>query len=106
MLTRLEQHYLQTPIWLPKNNSTTQAVFDLYRRIVNALDKENYACSVFLEFAKAFDTVDHRTFLSKLQNYDVRGVAKDWFESYLTKHKMWSTRRKYNRSNTFLSIYQ
>ena len=70
-----------------KNKSTTQAVFDLYTRIVGALDKGNYACSVFLDFAKAFDTVDHRILLSKLQNYGIRGVANDWFESYLTNHK-------------------
>ena len=38
-----------------KNKLTTQAVFDLYTRIADALDKGNYACSVFLDFAKAFD---------------------------------------------------
>ena len=46
-----------------KNKSTTQAVFDLYTRIADALDKGNYACSVFSDFAKAFDTVDHRILL-------------------------------------------
>ena len=70
-----------------KNKSTTQAVFDLYTRTVDALDKGNYACSVFLDFAKAFDTVDHKILLSKLQNYGIRGIAKDGFESYLTNHK-------------------
>ena len=51
------------------------------------LDKGNYACSVFLDFAKASDTVDHRILLSKLPNYGIRGVAKDWFEFYLTNSK-------------------
>ena len=67
-----------------KNKSTTQAVFDLYTRIAGALDKGNYACSVFLDLAKAFDTADHKILLSKLQNYGVTGIAKNWFESYLT----------------------
>ena len=103
-----------------KNKSTTQAVFDLYTRNVSALDKGNYACSVFLDFAKAFDTVDHKILLSKLQNYGIRGIAKNWFESYLTNrkqvvkvcpfranvHNMWSAKEKYIRSNTIPTIYQ
>ena len=42
---------------------------------------------MFLDFANAFDIVDHRILLSKLQNYGIRGIAKDLFESYLTNHK-------------------
>ena len=48
-----------------------------------ALDSGNYAASVFLNFAKAFDTVSYQILLSKLENYGIRGPAKDWFESYL-----------------------
>ena len=51
----------------------------LYARIVGALDKGNYAFSVFLDFAKASDTVDHKILLSKLQNNGIRGIAKNWF---------------------------
>ena len=93
MLTRLldfldKEHIIykqQFDFW--KNKSITQAAFDLYARIVDVLDKGNYACSVFLDFAKAFDTVGHRILLSKLQNYGIRGIAKDLFESYLTNRK-------------------
>ena len=35
----------------------TLAVLDLSTRIIKALDSGNYAASVFLDFAKAFDTV-------------------------------------------------
>ena len=44
----------------------------------------NYACSVFVKLEKAFDTVDHKILLSKLQN---KGKSKHWFESYLTNCK-------------------
>lgn len=67
-----------------KNKSTTLAVLDLYSKIIQALDKGEYACSVFLDFAKAFDTVNHKILLKKLENYGIRGIANKWFESYLT----------------------
>lgn len=70
-----------------KNKSTTLAVVDLYTKIVDTLDKGNYACSVFLDFAKAFDTVNHKILVSKLENYGIRGTVKQWFESYLNNRK-------------------
>ena len=45
------------------------AVLDLNTRIIKALDSGNYAASVFLDFAKTFDNVNHKISLSKLENY-------------------------------------
>ena len=36
-----------------------------------------------LTWKKTFDTVDHDILIEKLDHYGVRGVAKDWFISYL-----------------------
>ena len=66
-----------------KNRSTTLAILDLNTRIAKALDNGDYAASVFLDFAKAFDTINHEILIDKLENYGVRGIVKNWFESNL-----------------------
>ena len=63
--------------------STELAILDLHSKIINAFENKKVACSIFLDFAKAFDTVNHKILLKKLSHYGIRGVALKWFESYL-----------------------
>ena len=42
--------------------------------IRKALEEDKFACGVFIDLQKAFDTVDHNILLSKLYHYSVKGT--------------------------------
>ena len=81
-----------------KNGSTSLAILDVQAKIIEAIEQKQIACSVFLDFAKAFDTVNHDILLDKLEHYGIKGIANVWFEPYSKNHyqnvKIGSTLKK------------
>ena len=67
-----------------KKLSTSVAILDAIQHIYDHLDKSDVVISFFLDFKKAFDCVDHDILLEKMSVYGVRGVAREWFRSYLS----------------------
>ena len=66
-----------------KNHSTNHALISITEQIRTALDNNQYAFGVFVDFQKAFDTVDHNILLEKLERYGISGNTNKWFGSYL-----------------------
>jgi len=42
---------------------------------------------IFLDLTKAYDVLNHKVLLSKLNSYGIRNVANLWFESYVSHRK-------------------
>jgi len=63
--------------------NTSDAVLQFLDTAYNSLNSKNVLMAAYLDFSKAFDTVNHRILLDKLHHYGVRGGANRWFESYL-----------------------
>ena len=67
-----------------KNKSTYMALISLTDTLIQALDNGNVCVGMFIDFRKAFDTVNDDILIDKLHYYGIRGTAHEWFQSYLT----------------------
>ena len=56
------------------------AIIILTAKITEAIENNEFIFSIFLD-----DTVNHSILIEKLEHYGIRGIALEWFKSYLTK---------------------
>ena len=70
-------------------HSTNHALISITETIKESIDNNKFGCGVFLDLRKAFDTVNHKILLAKLQHYGVREMAFNWFQSYLTNRRQY-----------------
>ena len=64
--------------------STEHALLDIQQNILTSLENNEKPCCVFLDFAKAFDTVNNEILLQKLNHYGIRGNTVQLIRSYVT----------------------
>ena len=65
------------------------ALLELVDKLSEAADKKLVSIGVFIDLAKAFDTVDHTILLRKLEHYGIIGVPLSWFRSYSTNRRQY-----------------
>ena len=66
------------------NKSTELAVNAITNKIIKRFEDKEVAYSIFLDFAKAFDTVDHNILIKKLEHYGIRGSPLNLLKNCLT----------------------
>ena len=67
------------------------AILTLLDHVITTLEKGEYTIGIFLDFSKAFDTVNHEILIAKLEAYGIRGLANKWVKDYLSSRQQFST---------------
>ena len=67
-----------------KYHSTESALLKVFNDINTAIDNQHECVLVLLDLSAAFDTIDHKILISRLENkYGISGLALEWLKSYL-----------------------
>ena len=70
-----------------KNHETTHSLMEVIDYIYKSLDEGNCVFGIYINFKRAFNTLQHQILLQKLQHYGMQGIALEWFYSYLSNKK-------------------
>ena len=70
-----------------------------------ASEKGIFACGVYIDFKKSFDTVNHEL-LNKLNYYGIRGTELQWFKMYLKVRKQLTIVSSFSSKNKYILIIE
>ena len=87
----IETHSLLSPcqFGFRHGRSTTHAIIKFLSHVIAAFHRKLYCVCFFLDLRKAFDTVNHRILLKKLNHYGFRGHCGEYFNSYFHSRKQY-----------------
>ena len=60
----------------------TSATLKVLDDIITAINKRQYCAAVFIDLAKAFDSVNHRILIGRLNSLDFSNDCLTWFTNY------------------------
>ena len=92
-ITFLQNHKIisDSQFGFREKHNTTHAILSLIDTVSTSIEKCSHTVGLFLDFSKAFDTINHDILLYKLRHYGIRGKALQWFESYLSGRRQFVT---------------
>lgn len=85
MITFVNRHNIlsDNQFGFRQSKSTELAIFHSLTYIFDKVDKGFKVCGLYFDLSRAFDTLDHRLLLGKLQSYGFRGLCGELLSSYL-----------------------
>ena len=70
-------------------HSPELALTCLGNKISNVLENGEYVLGLFLDFSKAFDTVNHEILFEKLEYLGIRGIPLMWCKTFLSDREQY-----------------
>ena len=87
MLEKIGNKFDKKQFGALKGRSTTHALVDIVHKWHKAVDDQKSVRIVFVDYAKAFDHVDHLTVMTKLAAIGVQPIILRWLHSFLTERQ-------------------
>ena len=71
-----------------KGKSTTDAIVSLTEYLYDSLNSKDISIAIFIDYRKAFDTINHKILLRKLELYGVRGLPLQLLKGFLSDRQL------------------
>src|ERR1043165_1920485 len=64
-------------------------LLEIQCKILESIDNREFSLGIFFDLSKAFDTVNHKILLEKLDHYGIRGISNVWFCEFLNNRSQY-----------------
>ena len=71
-----------------KNRSTSLAIFNYIKYLTDHINTQHLVGSMYIDFARTFDSINHTRLIDKLFDMGVPGVLVVWIEDYLNNRNI------------------
>ena len=68
-----------------------------------SFEKNVYTLGISIDLSKAFDTVEQKILITKLENYGVKGTNLQWIKSYIENRKQFIAYENFSTSYITIS---